>query len=107
MRTRSELREHRLCSAEPLDLGTLAQGDTPTLRGVEQGKRTSGTIRVRRLPRRWVRPRYEVDFGDGSAEITTTPETLIDPILGVGDARALIGAADESWTGGIGPWASL
>ena len=75
---------------------------------MEQGERTSRTIRVRRLPRRWVRPRYEVDFGDGSGpELTTTPETLIDPILGVGNARALIGAADERWAGGIGPWASL
>jgi hypothetical protein len=75
---------------------------------VVEGKRISPSIRVRRLPRRWVRRRYEVDFGDGSApQITTTPVTLIDPILGVGDAWAVIGAADEGWTGGIGQWASL
>jgi hypothetical protein len=39
--------------------------------------------------------------------MTTTPVTLIEPILGVREAWAVIGAADEGWTGGIGPWASL
>ena len=75
---------------------------------MEQGERTSRTVRVRRLPRRWVRPRYEVDFGDGSALlVTTTPLELIGSILGVEDAQALIGAANERWTGGVGPWASV
>ena len=74
---------------------------------MEQGDRAGQGIRVRRLPRRWVRRRYEVDFGDGSApRMTTTPVTLIEPILEAGAAGAVIAAADEGWTGGIGPWAS-
>jgi hypothetical protein len=51
---------------------------------------------------------YEVDFGDSSTpQITAAPAKLIDPILGVGDAWAVIHAADEKWSGGVGPWASL
>jgi len=74
---------------------------------VEQGARDTQAIRVRRLPRRWARRRYEIDFGDGSAPRTTTrPVPLIDPVLGAADAWALIGAADSGWTGGIGPWVS-
>jgi len=75
---------------------------------VEQGERTGRAIRVRRLPRRWVRRRYEVDFGDGSVpQVTTTPAALIDPILGAGSGWTVVGAADRAWTGGVGPWASL
>jgi hypothetical protein len=51
---------------------------------------------------------YEVDLGDDSPrQVTAAPVKLIEPILGVGDAWAVIGAADERWSGGVGAWASL
>jgi hypothetical protein len=33
--------------------------------------------------------------------------TTIDPYLGVGDAHAVVKAADRAWQGGTGPWESL
>jgi len=41
------------------------------------------------------------------SRITSTPVTLIDPYLGVGDAWSVIKAADAAWTGGVGAWTSL
>lgn len=71
-------------------------------------------IRIRRLPRgRFRRPTYEVEFtqaGDSKSEwsrVTRTPVTLIDSFLGVGDAWALVHAADEAWDGHTGSWVSL
>ena len=53
-------------------VSTLGASDSPTLRCVGQGERASRAIRVRRLPRRWARRRYEVDLGDASAPQITT-----------------------------------
>jgi hypothetical protein len=66
-------------------------------------------IRVRRLPRRVLRRRmYEVEFiFDGSLtrrEVTSSPVPLIDGYLGLGDAWALVRAADKAWSGDVGQW---
>jgi hypothetical protein len=59
---------------------------------------------MRRLPPRFLRRRrYEVTFiREGGAEpewtqVTSTPVTLIDRYLGVGDAWSLVNAADDAW----------
>jgi hypothetical protein len=71
-------------------------------------------IRMRRLPpTRFRRPQYEVELiSDGKSEpvwrrVTRAPVTLIDPKLGVGDAWALVHAADDAWDGEVGEWVSL
>lgn len=72
-------------------------------------------IRLRRLPPRSVlrRKLYEVEFpsstegGVPSRKVTTTPVTRVDKFLGVGDAWALVHAADEAWDGESGTWVSL
>jgi len=71
-------------------------------------------IRMRRLaPGRFRRRVYEVEFTPkGHTEpqwrrVTRTPVTLIDPYLGVGDAWALVHAADEAWDRQAGAWVSL
>jgi hypothetical protein len=71
-------------------------------------------IRIRRLPQgRFRRPKYEVELTQGDdyrsewSRVTRTPVTLIDPILGVGDAWALVHAANEAWDGHVGAWVSL
>ena len=67
-------------------------------------------IRVRRLPPQLLkRRRYEVEFtdpagGDGWTKVTSTPVTLIDKYVGVGDAWSVVGAADEAWDGEVGKW---
>jgi hypothetical protein len=33
--------------------------------------------------------------------------TVIDPYIGVGDAWALVHAADEAWDGEVGDWVSM
>lgn len=58
------------------------------------------------------RRRYEIERlgspGTGSTrELTTTPVTAIDEQLGVGDAWALVHAADAAWNGTSGRWVTL
>jgi hypothetical protein len=74
------------------------------------------TIRVRRLPDSGVlgwRHSYEVEFTDIDADspswtrTTRTPLPLIEPHLGRDEAPTVIDAADRSWSGGVGPWATL
>jgi hypothetical protein len=64
-------------------------------------------IRIRRLPRRALRrAKCEIELTEsGTATTTTTPTpvTLLDPHLGVGDAWALVGAADDA-AGGWVTW---
>ena len=71
-------------------------------------------IRLRRLHPTFLRRRmYEVEFtakGETSpswSKVTRTPVTLIDPYLGVGDAWALLHAADNAWNGEVGDWVTL
>jgi hypothetical protein len=72
-------------------------------------------IRVRRCkPKGFLRRRrYQVEFvesGTGEArwrKETTTPVTMIDPYIGVGEAWALVHAADKAWDEGSSEWASL
>ena len=73
-------------------------------------------VRVRRLADKkgWrTRARYEVELTDPGAtaptwtRVTSSPVTTIDPYLGVGDAHAVVDAADRAWRGGTGPWESL
>jgi hypothetical protein len=67
-------------------------------------------IRVRRLPAQFLkRRRYEVEFtdpegGEGWTKVTSTPVTLIDEYVGVGDAWSVVGAADDAWDGDVGDW---
>jgi hypothetical protein len=35
------------------------------------------------------------------------PVGLIRDLVGFGDAHAIVQAADESWTGGVGKWRGL
>jgi hypothetical protein len=71
-------------------------------------------IRVRRVSLgRFRRRAYEVEFTELNAvvptwtRVTRKPVTLIDPYLGVGDAWAVVKAADRAWDGQRGKWASL
>ena len=69
-------------------------------------------IRVRRLPRRFLRRRvYEVEFvfeGELTRrEVTSEPVPLIDGYLGLAGALALVRSADEAWSGGVGEWVAL
>jgi hypothetical protein len=67
-------------------------------------------IRVRRLPPQFLkRRRYEVELtdpggGEGWTQVTSTPVTLIDKYIGVGDAWSVVGAADAAWDGDVGDW---
>src|SRR5690606_28141095 len=38
---------------------------------------------------------------------TRTPVTLLDPLLGIGDAWSVIDAANRAWDGECGSWVSL
>lgn len=73
-------------------------------------------IRIRRLPPKGVLRRrlYEIDLtlndreeASPSRQLTSTPVTMIDKYLGVGDAWALVHAADDAWDGQTGEWVSL
>lgn len=71
-------------------------------------------IRVRRVPPgRFHRRAYEVELTEPNAaaptwtRVTRTPVTLIDPYLGVGDAWAVVKAADRAWDGRSGDWVSM
>ena len=74
-------------------------------------------IRLRRLPdHRGVfrtSRRYEVEFTPAGATSpewtreTDDPQPIIEPYFGLGDAHALIDAADRSWDGGVGTWQTL
>jgi hypothetical protein len=54
---------------------------------------------------------YEVEVSGRAAELerhlTTTPVTLIDPLVGVAEAWALVEAADTASDGKTGHWVSL
>ena len=70
---------------------------------------------MRRIPPVGVLRRrlYEVDFGGGtygkgtSRQVSRTPVTVLDKVVGVGDAWALVRAADEAWDGATGGWVAL
>jgi hypothetical protein len=68
---------------------------------------------MRRIPRRFPVGRlYEVEIarmGEATpiAKTTRTPVTLVDRYLGVGDAWALVHAADARWDGREGAWVTL
>jgi hypothetical protein len=71
-------------------------------------------IRLRRIPASGLlrRRRYEVEIVEAGEstprrEITTTPVTLIDKYIGVGDAWSVVHAADDAWDGRSGEWVSL
>ena len=72
-------------------------------------------IRLRRLPRKgFLRRRlYEIEFpapdegGSPIRRVTSTPVTAIDKLLGVGEAWALVHAADKAWDGQLGKWVTL
>jgi len=72
-------------------------------------------IRIRRIRPRGVfgRRLYEIEFpspDDGNPpirEVSRTPVTRIDPVIGVGDAWTLVRAADDAWDGDNGDWVTL
>ncbi len=72
-------------------------------------------IRLRRIPPTGLlrRRRYEIEFPavDQSSsprrEITSTPVTVIDRQVGVGEAWTLVHAADAAWDGQSGEWVTL
>jgi len=69
-------------------------------------------IRLRRVtPRVPLGRVYEIDLGEegGSARriVTRSPLSVLDPRLGVGDAWAVIDAANRAWDGSEGEWVSL
>ena len=71
-------------------------------------------IRVRRLPsQRFKRRWYEVQFiepntlGPKWSKKTRTPIAEMEQVLGVGDAWAVLRAADRAWNGGLGDWVTL
>jgi hypothetical protein len=55
---------------------------------------------------RFGRFRFELESSEGR-QVTRTPVTLLDPYLGVGDAWALVHAAERAWDGAEGGWVSL
>lgn len=72
-------------------------------------------IRIRRCQPKGLlrRRRYEVEFIDPDTGETRwqgetiTPVTEIDQHVGVGEARALVHAADKAWDEGSPQWISL
>ena len=72
-------------------------------------------IRIRRCEPKGLlrRRRYEVEFVEPDTgetrwqRETTTPVTTIDQHIGVGDAWALVHAADKAWDEGSSRWSSL
>lgn len=72
-------------------------------------------IRLRRCEANGVlrRRRYQVEFVDANTGETvwqietTTPVTTIDRHIGVGEAWALVHAADKAWDEGSSHWISL
>lgn len=70
-------------------------------------------IRLRRVAPKGLlkRRRYEVEITSTDEapvrRMTSTPVTLIDKHVGVGDAWALVHAADDDWDGEVGEWVSL
>lgn len=69
-------------------------------------------VRIRRLPPSRVlrRRRYEVEVSGPEPsvvllrKITTGPVYTVEPYLGIGEAHALVDAANRHWRGGTGPW---
>jgi hypothetical protein len=57
------------------------------------------------------RRRYELEVmmstGERLRRVTSAPLTYLDPHLGVGDAWAVIHAADAKWSGDVGDWVTL
>lgn len=72
-------------------------------------------IRLRRIPPKGLLRRrlYEIDLsaemanGASTRSVTSTPVTTIDKFIGVGDAWALVRAADDAWNGRSGDWVTL
>ena len=70
-------------------------------------------IRIRRCQPKGVlrRPRYQVEFDEAGVtrwqKETTSPVTTIDQHVGVGEAWALVHAADRAWDEGSSQWISL
>jgi len=67
--------------------------------------------RIRRVAPRFPIGRvYELEILDNDAikRITTwSPLSVLEPLLGVGDAWSLIDAANRAWDGEQGGWVSL
>jgi hypothetical protein len=57
------------------------------------------------------RRRYELELvtntGERLRRVTRSPVTDLDSHIGVGDAWAVIHAADASWNGEVGEWVTL
>lgn len=68
-------------------------------------------IRLRRMrPRFPIGRLYEVEIPNGAGAdrvVTRSPLSVLDPRLGVGDAWALIDAANRAWNGSSGEWVTL
>lgn len=69
-------------------------------------------IRLRRVKSRFPVGRvYEVELRDSDGMIrriiTRSPLSVLDPKLGVGDAWAVIDAANRAWDGRSGEWVTL
>lgn len=67
--------------------------------------------RLRRLkPRIPIGHLYEVELPTEAGverRFTRSPVALLSPLLGVGDAWALVDAANRKWNGQVGEWVSL
>ena len=70
-------------------------------------------IRIRRCRPRGIlrRPRYEIELIESRAiswrKETTAPVTVMDQRIGVGEAWALVHAADAAWEKGLEDWIHL
>lgn len=50
----------------------------------------------------------EIPWGEGvECVVTRSPLSVLDPLLGVGDAWSLIDAANRAWDGQRGEWVAL
>jgi hypothetical protein len=74
----------------------------------------TSAVRLRRIPKRsWFGRWYELflpahEGPEPSTVATNAPLVQLEPLFGVGDAWALIDAADRAWDGqGNGEWVSL
>ncbi|MEY2422460.1 MAG: hypothetical protein QOI95_2527 [Acidimicrobiaceae bacterium] len=88
----------------------MARPHRDTRSGTMQAMVDSGSpggMRLRVVSRgRFGRFRYEIESPEGR-HVTRAPVTRLDPYLGVGDAWALVHAAQAAWDGAEGGWVSL
>lgn len=69
-------------------------------------------IRIRRIPSKFPLSRvYEVEISPhgwpegAQRHVTRSPNALLEPILGVGDAWSFVREADRQWANGKRDWA--